>query len=130
MESLVEILVARFEKAFPDYASYSPLIFNAVRQRAEKFEAIFAFYREYREKSKNHAHLVELCERTFRAAILDEVGKNSDRSKTALRMFMILNRASVSAFIQEAIESDEVSGLVTNYPFLTNIMTDYLNELK
>ena len=102
MDQITQYLVGEFARIFPDHESHAPLVRAAIQARSKRVQTIFDFYDEHKEGvagcSRNPEHLAslgEMCERSLRATIREEVGKTSQKSGFVLRSFLVLNRANL-----------------------------------
>lgn len=127
MDPIIDYAVAQFERLFPDQASYSPLIRQAFITRGSKVQAVMAFYLEKRQAERDKGRepeLNDMCLRATRAAILDEVARNSARSSFVLKTFLVLNRALVQEMFTALLHSAEVAALIEQYCFLSPLVTE------
>lgn len=136
MDQITQYLVGEFARIFPDHESHAPLVRAAIQARSKRVQTIFDFYDEHKEGlelaraagcSRNPEHLAslgEMCERSLRATIKEEVGKTSQKSGFVLRSFLVLNRAKAYEMLVALVQSAEVAALVARYPFTAPLLVE------
>lgn len=127
MDPIIDYAVIQFQRLFPDQAQYAPLIRQAFITRSSKVQAIMAFYLEKRpaELAKGKQdELDDMCLRATRAAVLDEMNRNSAQSSFMIKSFLVLNRGTVQDMFRAALLSEEVATLLRDYPYLAPLVAE------
>lgn len=123
MDQITQYLVGEFARIFPDHESHAPLVRAAIQARSKRVQTIFDFYDEHKGITEATS-LGEMCERSLRATIKEEVGKTSQKSGFVLRSFLVLNRAKAYEMLVALVQSAEVAALVARYPFTAPLLVE------